>query len=105
MDFEITPQELKTKLDNSEDIFILDVRGKDEYSIVNLKGHVIPLADLPNRLHELDPEKHIVVHCHHGVRSAKACQFLREHGFANVQSLAGGIDRWAEEIDPSMKTY
>ena len=105
LDFEITPQELKTKLDQGEDVFILDVRGEDEFDIVNLNGYVIPLSELEQRLNELDKKRHIIVHCHHGVRSAKATQFLRENGFSHVQSLAGGIDQWAEEIDPKMKRY
>ncbi len=105
MDFEITPQELKNSLDNGEDIFILDVRGQDEFAIVNLNGYLIPLSELEKRLGELDSKKHIVVHCHHGIRSAKATQFLLSQGFQKVQNLAGGIERWAMEIDPQMKKY
>jgi len=102
---EITPVELKKRLDSGEDIFILDVREPHEYEICNLQGHLIPLGELPKRVQELDPNSEIVAHCKGGVRSAKAVAFLQEAGFKNVVNLSGGISRWAADVDPSMPKY
>ena len=102
---EITPVELKKRLDSGEDIFILDVREPHEYEICNLQGHLIPLGELPKRVQELDPNREIVAHCKGGVRSAKAVAFLQEAGFKNVVNLSGGISRWAADVDPSMPKY
>lgn len=102
---EITVEELKEKLDRREDVFILDVRGPEEYEIVNIKGYLIPLVDLPTRVEELDKEKEIIVHCQKGGRSAKAVKFLKSQGFKNVKNLAGGIDAWAKKIDPLLPRY
>ena len=76
-----------------------------EYGIANLGGHLIPLNDLPRRVHELDSSREIVVYCHSGVRSGQAVQFLKTLGFRKVKNLTGGIDAWAEEIDPAMARY
>jgi molybdopterin/thiamine biosynthesis adenylyltransferase/rhodanese-related sulfurtransferase len=102
---EITPEELKRRLDAGDDLFVLDVREPHEYQICNLSGHLIPLNDLPKRLSELDARREIVVHCKLGGRSAKAVDFLRQSGFAKVHNLAGGIDAWAERVDPKMPKY
>ena len=102
---EISVEQLKSKLDAKEDVFVLDVREPHEYKICNLNGHLIPLNDLPKRVQELDPSKEIVVHCRSGARSARAVGFLRQAGFANVTNLAGGILAWADRIDPKMPKY
>jgi adenylyltransferase/sulfurtransferase len=102
---EITPEELKRRLGAGDDLFIVDVREPHEYQICNLGGHLIPLNDLPKRLSELDASREIVVHCKLGGRSAKAVDFLRQSGFAKVHNLAGGIDAWAERVDPKMPKY
>ena len=104
-DYQITPQQLKARLDNGEEIFILDVREPYEYEICNLGGYLIPLSTLPQRINELDPKYCIVVHCKSGKRSAKATEILREAGFKNVKNLTGGIDAWAVEIDPLIPRY
>jgi len=103
--FDISVVELKRRLDNGDDVFVLDVREPHEYEIVNLGGHMIPLNDLPERVHELDSSRDIVVHCHHGPRSARAVGFLRQMGFKKVKNLAGGIDQWAVRVDPSLPRY
>jgi molybdopterin/thiamine biosynthesis adenylyltransferase/rhodanese-related sulfurtransferase len=103
--WEITPEELKTKLDNKEDVFILDVREPHEYEICNLDGYLIPLGELPNRMNELDSSRDIVVHCHIGSRSQRAVEFLREAGFKKIKNLVGGIEAWSERIDPSVPRY
>lgn len=107
LDFEITPQELKKKMDAGEKLVVLDVREALEYEAAHVEGtKQIPMGDVPSRAHqELDPEQHIVVMCHHGVRSASVAMWLQQQGFEHVQSLQGGIDRWAREIDPKVATY
>src|SRR5216684_2969466 len=93
---EITVEELKQRLDAKEDLFILDVREPHEYQICNLNGHLIPLNDLPKRVHELDSSKETVVHCRSGGRSAKAVAFLQQAGFTKVTNLAGGVLAWSD---------
>jgi len=102
---EISVQELEALQNANADIFILDVRNPDEYTVCNLKGHLIPLSELPSRLNELNPHQHIIVHCHAGGRSRRATEFLIQQGFTNVQNLRGGITAWANEIDPNMPKY
>ena len=102
---EITPRELKQRLDNGDDLFILDVREPHEYQICNIGGHLIPLGDLPKRMAELDPGRETVVHCRSGVRSAKAVFQLQRAGFANISNLQGGILAWVDTIDRGMPKY
>ena len=102
---EITARDLKEKLDHGEDIFILDVREPHEYQICNLKGHLIPVGELPRRVHELDSAREIVVHCKSGKRSAQAVDFLRQAGFRKVYNLHGGILSWSTQVDPSVPRY
>jgi sulfur-carrier protein adenylyltransferase/sulfurtransferase len=101
----ISVNQLKDKLDNGEDIFILDVREPHEYEISNLNGYLIPLNDLPERINELDSSRDIVVHCKMGGRSAKAVSFLKQAGFKKAKNLLGGINAWAENIDHDMPVY
>src|SRR5215467_3796167 len=102
---EIQVEELKRRLDAGEDIFVLDVREPHEYRICNINGYLIPLGDLPKRVHELDSSREIVAHCRSGARSAKAVDFLRQAGFKKVHNLAGGILAWADRVDPRMPKY
>jgi adenylyltransferase/sulfurtransferase len=102
---EITVEELKQRLEAREDLFIPDVREPHEYQICNLNGTLIPLNDLPRRVHELDPSKEMVVHCRSGARSARAVGFLRQAGFTKAKNLAGGILAWADRIDPKVPKY
>jgi adenylyltransferase/sulfurtransferase len=101
----ISVQELKQKLDAKADIFILDVREPHEYQICHLNGYLIPVGDLPKRVHELDSSREIIAHCRSGVRSARAVNFLRRAGFKKVYNLTGGILEWADKIDPKMPKY
>ena len=103
--FRITAEELKAALDRGEKPLIVDVREPHEAAISNLGGTLIPLGDLPKRVHELDQSREIVVHCKMGGRSARAVEFLRQAGFTRVKNLVGGIDAWAERIDRSMPKY
>ena len=102
---EITPRELKERLDRGDEIFILDVREPHEYQICNLNGYLIPVGDIQKRVGELDPNREIVAHCKMGGRSAKAVNFLRRAGFTKVYNLTGGILAWADRVDPKMPKY
>ena len=102
---DITVEELKKRLDRGDDLFVLDVREPHEYQICNIGGYLIPLNDLPKRVSELDSSREIVVHCKMGGRSAKAADFLRQSGFTKVHNLTGGINAWAERIDPKVPKY
>ena len=102
---EMQVEELKKRVDKGENLFVLDVREPHEYQICNLKGYLIPVGDLPKRVHELDSSREIVAHCRSGVRSAKAANFLRQAGFKKVHNLAGGVLAWADRIDPRMPKY
>jgi adenylyltransferase/sulfurtransferase len=102
---DISVEDLKKRLDKGDDLFVLDVREPHEYQICNLGGYLIPLNDLPKRVSELDSSREIVVHCKMGGRSAKAADFLRQSGFTKVHNLTGGINAWAERIDPKVPKY
>ncbi len=97
--------EFKRRLDAGDDIFVLDVREPHEYQICNIGAQLIPLGDLPKRVHELDSSREIVVHCKSGARSAKAVSFLRQSGFKRVTNLTGGILAWADKVDTSLPKY
>jgi adenylyltransferase/sulfurtransferase len=102
---EITPRDLKARLDRGDDLFILDVREPHEYQICNINGKLIPLGDLPRRVSELDSSREIVAHCRSGKRSADAIAFLQQAGFKKLLNLKGGILAWADDVDPSMPKY
>jgi len=101
----ITPQELQELITNKTNITLLDVRTHQETEISSIGGVHIPLNELPNRINELDPENHIVIYCHHGVRSLTAVGILQSYGFNKVQHLRGGIDAWSGVIDPNIRKY
>jgi adenylyltransferase/sulfurtransferase len=102
----ISVHDLKRKRDAREAIQLIDVREPFEFEIARIDGaKLIPLGQLANRLHELKQNGQTVVHCHTGMRSAQAVQMLRQTGFTNVYNLEGGIDAWANEIDPAVQKY
>jgi molybdopterin/thiamine biosynthesis adenylyltransferase/rhodanese-related sulfurtransferase len=104
---QISVEELKRKLDEKQDVFVLDVREPHEYPIANLGAPLIPVGELEKRVGELAAERNreIVVHCRSGARSQKAALILKNAGFTHVENLAGGILAWADKIDPSMPKY
>src|SRR2546430_10769671 len=102
---EMTPRELKARMDRGDDLYILDVREPHEYQICNIRGHLLPLGELPRRVHELDSSHEIVAHCRSGKRSAEAVDFLRKAGFRKIHNLKGGILAWSDEVDPSVPKY
>src|ERR1700736_3917299 len=107
MDYEITPEDVKTKLDAGEGFTLLDVREPWEFETAHMAGaKLIPMGDVPARAHqELDPEDHIVVVCHHGVRSMNVTAWLRQQGFEKAQSMRGGIDAWSRRVDGKVPAY
>jgi rhodanese-related sulfurtransferase len=107
LEFEITPEELKALQDQRAHLTLLDVREPWEFELSKIAdSRLIPMGDVPSRAHqELDPDAHIVVVCHHGVRSMSVTNWLRQQGFESAQSLRGGIDAWSKEVDPKVPTY
>jgi rhodanese-related sulfurtransferase len=107
MDYEITCEEVKAALDQQKDFTLLDVREAWEFETARMEGaKLLPMGDVPSRAHqELDPEDHIVVVCHHGVRSMNVTAWLRQQGFEKAQSMRGGIDAWSHQIDPTVPRY
>ena len=107
MEFEISAEQVKALQKSGQAFTLLDVREPWEYETARLEGaKLIPMGDLPTRAHQgLDPEEHIVVICHHGVRSLTVTNWLRQQGFEKVQSMRGGIDGWARTVDPKVPLY
>jgi molybdopterin/thiamine biosynthesis adenylyltransferase/rhodanese-related sulfurtransferase len=103
---EVTVRELKQDIDSGKDFDLIDVREPQEWEIGRIPGaRLIPLGDLPKRIHELDSSREIYLQCKVGGRSAKAAKFLYDSGFRKIKNVAGGIDAWSHEIDPSVPTY
>ncbi|MBV9522102.1 MAG: sulfurtransferase [Alphaproteobacteria bacterium] len=104
--FAISVDELAARRRAGEAIVLIDVREPWEREICHLPdSRAIPLASLSEHLDALPHDGMLVIHCHHGARSAQAVQWLRANGFANAVNLEGGIDAWARRIDPAMGTY
>jgi len=102
---EIEPSEVKQLMDAGEPFVLVDVREPHEWEICNLGGQLIPLFQLPSRVHELSSADEIVVMCRSGMRSARAVDFLRQAGFRKVKNLRGGILGWSSQVDPSVPRY
>jgi sulfur-carrier protein adenylyltransferase/sulfurtransferase len=103
---EISPRDLKARLDRKEAPTLLDVRQDWETQLCRLPNAVhIPIEELELRVEELNPQDDIVVYCHQGVRSAAVAEYLRSLGFTSVRNLTGGLDSWARAVDPSMRRY
>jgi adenylyltransferase/sulfurtransferase len=104
---EITATELKARLDNGDDLQIIDVREPDEVAIASIPNTIhIPLGQVINRMAEIDPARETVVHCKMGGRSARAIMALKQSGFTgNLINLKGGITGWSNEVDPSVPKY
>ena len=85
---------------------LLDVREPWEYALCHIAGSVLmPMRTLPTRLNELDAAADIVVICHHGVRSLQVGAFLERQGFSAIYNLSGGVDAWANDVEPAMDKY
>ena len=107
MECEITPEDVKDKLDAGEEFTLVDVREPWEFETAHIDGaKLMPMGDVPARAHqELDPEDHIVVICHHGVRSMNVTAWLRQQGFEKAQTMRGGIDAWSRRVDGKVPVY
>ena len=107
MEFEISAGQVKALQKAGSEFVLLDVREPWEFETARIEGAKnIPMGDIPARANqELDPDAHIVVVCHHGVRSLTVTNWLRQQGFEKVQSMRGGIDGWARTVDPKVPLY
>ena len=105
-ELQIEPQALQAALQRGERPRLIDVREPWEHEICRLEGaELIPLGEIPTRHQELLDSEDVVLYCHHGIRSLDAAAWLRQQGVEGARSLAGGIARWAHEIDPSVPQY
>ncbi len=107
--FEITPQDVRKRLDSGEQLKLIDVREPNEFQIARIAdAELIPMRTVPAQLQHvegLSDDSSVIVYCHHGVRSLQVVNWLREQGIATCQSMAGGIDRWSLEVDSSVPRY
>jgi rhodanese-related sulfurtransferase len=105
-DLEITPQEVKSRLDRGEKLLLVDVREPWEHAQCRIEGaELIPMGTIPANLQKLDSDEDVVFYCHHGMRSLDVANWLRAQGVARAKSMAGGIDRWSAEIDAKVPRY
>ena len=105
---EVDCRAVKSLLDSGQDFMLLDCRQPEEHAIVSIpQAKLIPMHDLPGQISDLEPfrDRQVIVHCHHGGRSLQVASWLRRQGFSQAASMAGGIDQWAIEIDPSLPRY
>jgi rhodanese-related sulfurtransferase len=109
LDFEITPSEVKRKLDAGEKLHLIDVREPREFAVARIDGsELIPMQQVPGELQTLEAradEATLIVFCHHGVRSLNVVNWLRQQGVDACQSMTGGIDAWSLGVDPSVPRY
>ena len=103
----ISPTDLKARLDRGDKFRLVDVREADEWALARIPdAELLPMSQFEQQgINQLDPDEDIVLYCHHGVRSGRVQAFLKAKGFANVKNLTGGIDAWATQVDPAMKRY
>jgi adenylyltransferase/sulfurtransferase len=106
---EVTPADVKRRLDAGEKLILLDCREPSEQALTAIPGaELIPMREIPAALTDLEAKAEdaaLVVFCHHGVRSLMVVDWLRGQGVANCQSMTGGIDRWSLEVDPAVARY
>jgi adenylyltransferase/sulfurtransferase len=103
---EITPREVKKLMDDKQPFVLIDVREPHEFQICRIPGStLIPLGEVPKRMHELDSAQEIVVHCRSGQRSARAVDLLMKAGFRKIHNMKGGILAWSDQVDPSVPKY
>ena len=103
---EISCENVKAKLDAGDDFLLVDCREADEFATARIDAALLlPMSEIQSRVGELPDDRPIVVHCHHGGRSLRVVQWLRQRGFAGAQSMSGGIDAWSQRIDPAVPRY
>jgi adenylyltransferase/sulfurtransferase len=103
----ISVTELKAKMDAGEKFRLIDVRETSEYNLARIAGAELkPLGQIQQWARELpDRDEEIIVHCHYGMRSARACEYLAQQGFTNLKNLTGGIAAWSQQVDPAVPQY
>jgi rhodanese-related sulfurtransferase len=105
-DLEITPGDVKARLDRGEKLILVDVREQWEYELCRIEGaRLVPLGALAASLQTLPDVEEVICYCHHGMRSLDAAAWLRFQGIEKAKSMAGGIERWSLEIDPNIPRY
>jgi len=103
---EITPTDVKARLDSGEKLVLIDVREPWEHQLCRIEGAtLVPLGSLAASLQTLPDVDEVICYCHHGMRSLDAAAWLRFQGIEKAKSLAGGIERWSVEIDPNVPRY
>lgn len=103
---EITPAEVKQRVDRGERLLLVDVREPWEAQLCSIPGaKLIPMGSIPANLQQLDSDEDVICYCHHGMRSLDVANWLRAQGVAGAKSMAGGIDRWSVEVDPKVPRY
>lgn len=103
---EVTPREVSERLARGEKVLFVDVREKWEHDVSRIEAAtLIPLREIPANLAAFEEAEEVVLFCHHGMRSLDAAAWLRSQGVAGARSMAGGIERWAVEIDPRVPRY
>lgn len=106
---ELSPQEVKSRLENADQAVLIDVREPQEIAISRIEqARFIPMQSIPAELQRIEAmadDADLMVICHHGVRSLQVVSWLREHGVNNCYSVMGGIDRWSREVDPNVPQY
>lgn len=105
-DIQISPAELKQKIDAGEKVLVVDCREPWEHQMCSIEGaKLVPMNTIPANLQTLEGAEEVVIYCHHGARSLNVAAWLRQQGIEGARSLTGGIDRWASEIDPTLAHY
>ncbi len=103
---QITPRELKERLDRGDTLFLLDVREPHERELCSIGGELIPKDTVAAHVERLPRDREIVVYCRSGGRSQWVAQeLIAKHGFTQVLNLSGGILRWSDDVDPLIKKY
>ena len=102
----LTPAEIRDTLAARTDVMLVDVREPAEYAIAYIEGAtLVPMQTIPQQLATLPRDREIILHCHQGMRSEMAGNFLLAQGFPRVSHMVGGIDRWSDEVDPALAKY
>lgn len=105
-DSQISVHDVSERLKTEPQPILLDIREQAEWDIVHLPGAQLATQELIDEIiRGWDRDAEMICYCHHGIRSLNAAGFLAQQGFTRVKSMSGGIDRWAEEIDPTLPRY
>ena len=105
-DLQISAKEVSERIARGDKLLLIDVREPWEYELCRIpNAKLIPLGMLPANLHALLDADGVICYCHHGLRSLDAAVWLRQQGVESAKSMAGGIERWSAEVDPSVPRY